>query len=130
MAKRRAPLKVKLKIDPSSTGRFNILIESIEAKALDISISGIGLLSELFLPKGVVVELKLKINNKIIGIKSEIRSAVRAGKGLTRLGMKFIDLDKSQLKTIKNFIKQNEKRYPTRFKLSKKVIAYGQKDKH
>jgi len=130
MAKRRAPLKVKLKIDPSSTGRFNILIESIEAKALDISISGIGLLSELFLPKGVVVELKLKINNKIIGIKSEIRSAVRAGKGLTRLGMKFIDLDKSQLKTIKNFIKQNEKRYPTRFKLSKKGIAYGQKDKH
>ncbi|MBM3252387.1 MAG: PilZ domain-containing protein [Candidatus Omnitrophica bacterium] len=131
MAKKtKASLKVKLNVNPSSKGRFNILIESAEAKALDISVSGIGLLSELFLPRGAILDLELRLHNETIKTKGQIRSAVSVGKGLTRLGIKLIDLGKSKTKIIKRFIKENEKRLPTRLKLTKEGLFYGKKNKH
>jgi c-di-GMP-binding flagellar brake protein YcgR len=114
-------LRVKLKIDSSSKTYIGIITKEIETKALDISVSGIGLLSRFFLPKATVVCLELKIKNKIIKIRGEIRSAISITKNLTRLGIKFIDLDNSKLKIIERFIKENEKRHPTRFKFQKRI---------
>ncbi len=125
--KTKIPLKVELKIDSSLRGRFNIFIESVEARALDISSSGIGMLSEIFLPQGVLVDLQLKIKHRLVKIKGEIRSAISVGDGLSRLGIKFVDLNKREAKLIKDFIKKHEKRRPIRLKLSGKGFSYGKR---
>ncbi|MBM3248609.1 MAG: hypothetical protein FJZ10_04230 [Candidatus Omnitrophica bacterium] len=125
--KPKIPLKVELKIDSSLKGRFNILIESIEARALDISPSGIGMLSEIFLPQGVLVDLQFKIKHRIVKIKGEIRSAISVGEGLSRLGIKFVNLNKKESRLIKDFIEEHEKRRPVRLKLSSKGFDYGKR---
>lgn len=125
--KHRIPLKVELKIDSSLKGRFNILIESVEARALDISASGIGMLSEIFLPQGVIVDLLLKIKHRTVKIKGEIRSAISIGDGLSRLGIKFVDLSKKESKLIQDFIKKHEKRRPIRLKLAGKGFSYDKR---
>ena len=127
MSRKSKPhLKVKLNFSSSLKGRFNILIESAEAKALDISVSGVGLLSELFLPRGAILDLQLRLKNKTIKTRGQIRSAVSVGKGLTRLGIKFVSLSKTKARIIKGFIRENEKRLP-RLKLSKEGLSYGKK---
>lgn len=128
MAKRKKiPLKVKLKIDSSLKGRFNLFIENIEAKALDISVSGIGMLSQILLPQGVILDLQLKIGQRIVKTKGEICSANRVGKDLARLGIKFVGLSKPSSKLIQDFIKKHEKRQPARLKLWKKGFSYGKR---
>ncbi|HOX55083.1 MAG: PilZ domain-containing protein [Candidatus Omnitrophica bacterium] len=110
--------KVKIKVDPSSTERFNIRKEEIEAEALDISILGLGLLSKNFIPKGVIIDLKFEINKKVVELRGQIKSAVSGGRGLTRLGVQFVDIDKAQAEIIENFIKDNERRSEPRLELS------------
>jgi len=114
----KASFKVKLKVDTSLTQHLHFQKDSIDVVTLDISTLGAGLLSKYFIPKGVIVDLKLNIDNKTVQTKGEIMSAVSGGKGLTRLGIKFIDLDKNQLKIIENFIKKNERRSQPRLELS------------
>jgi hypothetical protein len=113
----KASFKAKLNIDSSITQRFNIRQENIEVEVLDISVLGIGLVCKYFIPKGVIVNLQLKINNKLIDVKGEIRSAISGGKGLTRLGIQFIDLDNSEFEIIDKFIKDNERRNEPRLEL-------------
>lgn len=110
--------KVKIKVDSSSTERFNIRKEEIEAEALDISILGLGLLSKNFIPKGVIIDLKFEINRKVLELRGEIKSAVSGGRGLTRLGVQFLDVDKTQSEIIESFIKNNERRSEPRLELS------------
>jgi len=114
----QASFKVNLKIDPSLTKYFKLRKETVEVDTLDISVLGVGLLSKYFIPKGVIVNLQLKINDKIIDAKGEIRSAVSWGKGLSRLGIKLIDLGESEQKIIEKFIKENERRTEPRLELS------------
>lgn len=125
--KLKIPLKVELKIDSSLRGRFNIFIESLEARALDISNSGIGMLSEIFLPQGVTVDLHLRIKHRVIKLKGEIRSAICVGEGMSRLGIKFVKLNKREAKLIKDFIKEHEKRRPIRLKLFSKGFTYDKR---
>ena len=105
----QASFKVDLKVDSAKTKYFSLRMESVEVDALDISALGIALLSNYFVPKGVIVDLQLKIGKNIVDVKGEIRSAVAWGKGQTRLGILFIDIGEPQLKAIKSFIKKNEK---------------------
>ncbi|MBM3252388.1 MAG: hypothetical protein FJZ11_06410 [Candidatus Omnitrophica bacterium] len=100
------------------TKYFKLRKETVEVDTLDISVLGVGLLSKYFIPKGVIVNLQLKINDKIIDAKGEIRSAVSWGKGLSRLGIKLIDLGESEQKIIEKFIKENERRTEPRLELS------------
>lgn len=113
-----ASFKVKLRVDPSLTERFKIRKEEIDAEALDISVLGMGLSCSFFIPKGVAVDLKFEINKKIVEVKGVIKSAVSGGRGLTRLGIQFFDMDKSKLEIIENFIKENERRSEPRLELS------------
>ncbi len=114
----KTSFSVKLKLDLSSGQHFQVKDGSVEAGALDISTLGVGLMSKCFIPKGIVVDLELKINNKTIETRGEIRSAVSGGKGLTRLGIQFVGLDNSQKEIIDNFIKENERRSQPRLNLS------------
>lgn len=114
----KTSFKVRLKIDPVLSERFKIRKEQIEAEALDISALGVGLSCHYFIPKGVIVNLELEVDKKIIEVKGEIRSAVSGGRGLTRLGIQFVDIEKFQSEIIENFIKENERRSAPRLELS------------
>ncbi len=116
--KLRASFKVKLKVNLSSGKQFHVQKGSIAAQVLDVSILGVGLLSKCSISKGIIVDLELKVNGKIIETKGEIRSSIPSDKGLTRIGIRFIGLKRTQLAIIKNFIIDCEKRAPRRMKLT------------
>ena len=107
----------KLIIDPSVKQRFDIAKKDIEVKNLDISLGGVGLLSKYFIPKGVILNLEFTLSDNLIKTKVEVKSAVAAGKGFTRLGTGFIDLTKQQKKLIKDFIKETERRIHPRLEV-------------
>ena len=116
---RRLPISStsKLKIDTSLNQHFNISKKDIKVQLVDISTEGMGILSEYFIPKGIIIELEFKISGKLISAKGEVRVAISGGKGLTRLGIKFINLDKTQGQIINKFVKEYERRAHTRLGL-------------
>ena len=107
----------KLKVDPSVKGHFGIAKKDIKVQIIDISVRGIGVLSKYFIPKGVIIDLEFMISGGLITVRGEVKSAISGGKGLTRLGVKFIDIDKKQHQTIARFIKENERRTQPRLNI-------------
>jgi c-di-GMP-binding flagellar brake protein YcgR len=108
---------VRLKIDPASAKDFRFPKKSVDVQAKDLSIGGVGILSSYHIPKGVVLDLEFTFNDKVIALKGEVRLAQVQEKGQTRLGIKFLDVDKKHLKLIEDFIEENERRVITRLKL-------------
>ena len=114
----KASFKVKLKVDTYLTEYFRFQKESIEVEVLDIGFLGVGILSRYFIPRGAIVDLQFNIDNKTFDVKCQIKSAISGGKGLTRMGIKFLDLDKSELEKIKKIIENNERRKQPRLELT------------
>lgn len=107
-----AALKARLKVDSSVKQYFNIAKRSIEAQIIDIGTGGAGLLSKYFIPTGVKILLEFMISDQLIEVKGEVRSVSLKGKGLTRLGIKFIatditDIVEKNKQVIENFVKEN-----------------------
>ncbi len=100
-------LKAKLKVDSSVKQYFNIAKSSIEVQIIDIGAGGAGLLSKYFIPKGVNILLEFMISGQFFKIKGEVRSVSLKGKGLTRLGIKFRDIDEKDKQEIEKAAKEN-----------------------
>lgn len=94
-----------------------------EVKAVDISEIGIGVSSEYFLPKGVIVDLNIAGTsfglNENIRPKGEVRYCkfVKASKYKYKCGIKFLDLPEKQRKIIAQFIAKYERRQSHRMSL-------------
>lgn len=136
MMESRQATRIKLKLNANiaigdSTKRFfDILKKKITAEMLDISILGAGLLCKHFFPVGAVLKLRFDLpfganNEKIkqIDVSGEIRSAISGGKGLTRLGVRFLDLNDEQRKIIIDFINEHERRKAPRLVISEAADA-------
>lgn len=121
MESRRAPrvkvfIKVDVQIDESMKGHFDISKKNIEAHMLDVSILGVGILSKYFIPKGAVLDftfgLPLKSENQEqkeqpFAVKGRVRSAIPWGKGFTRLGVEFFEIDDVHREILGRFLEQN-----------------------
>jgi c-di-GMP-binding flagellar brake protein YcgR len=103
-------LKTKLKVDPSVKQHFDIARKDVEADILDISLGGIGLMCQYFIPRGVILNLEFKITDAVIQLKGEVRWAKPAGRGQTRVGIQFMDMSKEQKRALEGFLKEHKKR--------------------
>ena len=97
----------KLKVDPSANQHFDIEKKHIRVQIIDISMKGIGLLCKYFIPRGVIIDLEFKVKDELIVV-------ISGGVGLTRLGVKFVDINKEQKRIIEDFLKKNERRIQPR----------------
>lgn len=102
-----AALNAKLKVDSSVKQYFNIAKRSIEGQIIDIGTGGAGLSLKYFIPKGVKIVLEFMILDELIEVKGEVRSVSLKGQGLTRLGIKFTDIDEKNKQVIEKFVKEN-----------------------
>ena len=121
MESRRVPrvkvfIKVNVQIDASMKGHFDISKKDIEAHMLDVSILGIGILSKYFIPKGAILDLTfslpLKSENQEqkeqpFAVQGCVRSAIPWGKGFTRVGVEFSQIDDVHREVLGRFIEQN-----------------------
>lgn len=93
-----------------------------EARAYDISIGGIGLLTKYFLPKGLLLELEIEggpfgLQERIIA-KGEVTHCKNIQVHKYKCGIKFTDMSDKYIKVISQFIAGYEKRQSPRIKLS------------
>lgn len=93
-----------------------------EVKAVDISEIGIGLVSEYFLPKGLILELEIDGApfdlKEVMKIKGEIRYCRYERTVGYRCGVQFLDLSEVYRKAIAEFISTFERRKEPRVKLA------------
>lgn len=116
-------LKVISRLDESVFQKFSLTQgKSFEARVVDISILGVGIVSRFFLPRGLI--LLLEIEGGFLGlkepikVKGEVRYCVYMKSFLYRCGLKFIELDTSVEKKLREFIRKNERRKEPRLKLT------------
>ncbi|MFC1674554.1 PilZ domain-containing protein [Candidatus Omnitrophota bacterium] len=121
--RKQIDLKVLARIPEDSEQKFSLAEkDDFEVTATDISITGLGLLSKYFLPKGLI--LLLEINGAPLGIEKtmELRGEVRysrsAGTLKYRCGFKFLNPPADYVKKIETFIAGRERRKSPRVKLA------------
>lgn len=127
METRRRPrvninLKIVSKIDKASQQKFLLACgEAFKVTAVDISVLGLGIFSENFLPLGLVVALEIDGTifdlNESMNIKAEVRYCKYVGESKYRCGMQFMDVDSRYSEAIKVFIDTYERRKEPRMKL-------------
>lgn len=109
---------VILKVDSSMKDQIRLFQEEQKASVVDISTSGVGMISPIFFPKGAILRLQmdgaaLKIN-KPINIKGEVRYCnPQVGKKY-RLGVKFIEVEGAVVDKIKEYVAKFEGRQAPR----------------
>jgi c-di-GMP-binding flagellar brake protein YcgR len=116
-------LKIICKIEPKYQQKFGLACgDSFEAKALDISVLGVGLLCKYFLPKGLVLEVDIDFapfgQNEIIKIRGEIRHAQYLKNLGYRIGIKFLDISYINKKSIDKYVFSRERRKEPRIRLA------------
>jgi len=116
-------LKIASHIDNQGDQRFTISQGDIfEVEVVDISVSGIGINSKYFLPKGLVIDIEIDgktfDSNTVMRMKGELRYCRSVKVSRYRCGIKFIDPPVEYVKLIRDFITVNERRQEPRVKLS------------
>jgi len=122
-ARHNTDFKVQCEIPEGLKQTFSLASgNSCEVIAKDISESGMGLVSECFFPRGLIVNLK--IGGKAFGLEGDMlfRAEIchcrnQIGQGYL-CGVKFIDLSPNYKKTIAEFIADCERRKSPRIKLA------------
>lgn len=116
-------LKVTLSVDEEFKNKF-VLADgnSFEATALDISVSGLGIISKYYIPKGLIIVLEIPGNmfelKENVKTKAEIRYCKFIKSCEYRCGIKFLDMNEKYKNAIAKFISLYEKRKEPRLKLS------------
>lgn len=94
----------------------------LEAKIFDISVSGIGLGIKYFVPKGLMVSVKIDGTllglDKAMHVKGEICYCNYVQASLYKCGVRFIDIPKRYVTAIINFVSKHEKRKDPRIELA------------
>jgi c-di-GMP-binding flagellar brake protein YcgR len=115
MDTRQAPrhkitLAAKIRVNEVSAKQLTLRKDVIDVQVIDLSVLGIGMVSQSFIPKGMIIDIELLVNSNMLNLKGEVRSAISAGKGLTRLGVQFIELKDKDSQVLKDFIHTYERR--------------------
>lgn len=127
METRRAPrvsvdMKIISQVDEETKQKFSLSSgRKFEARAVDISTKGIGMVCNFFFPAGLIIEMELV--GKLFGvegvmrIKGEIRYSRYLEPGRYRVGIKFVDTPSVYEKKISEFIATYETRREPRLDL-------------
>jgi|GEM_PF-633346 len=106
--------KAKLKVNGAMKEQIHLLQEEQDADIVDISVSGVGMISPVFFPKGAI--LGIQINgaafhaNKPLSLRGEVRYCRPESGKKYRLGIKFVELEDKVLDKIKEYIAKYERR--------------------
>jgi len=116
-------LKVICKIHENFCRKFGLARGDVfELTTVDISESGIGVISEYFLPTGLILELEIEGvpfgAEKIMKIKGEIRYCIYKKNAGYRCGIKFLNILDEYQKNIAKLVSAYEQRKFPRLKLS------------
>lgn len=116
-------LKIASHIDDQGGQKFTISQgDTFDVDVVDISVSGIGVFSKYFLPKGLIIELSIDAkpfgSSGIMKIKGELRYCRSVKISKYRCGIKFINPAAEYVKLIGDFIAKNERRQEARLKLT------------
>ncbi len=112
----RININATLTVDVDTGGKGNVrfLREPQKAVIVDISAVGIGAVSPIFLPKGAVLTIDTDAaifkTEKPVRIKGETCYCRPAKDGKYRVGIKFVNIDKTLLDKIKEYVEQNRDR--------------------
>lgn len=113
---------VRIKLDADATLEVNgatkeqirLLQEEQKAVIADVSISGLGVISPVFFPKGVTLRIQMDgatFNmDKPINVRGEVRYCKPGGERKYKLGIKFIEIEDKVLNKIKEYVAKNERR--------------------
>ena len=128
MRSRLSPrVKTKLKIASRISDEFKDNFgfthsDSFSIDVIDISILGMGVYVDHFLPKGLIVLLDIKGKpfglKKDMSIKVEIKHCEYLKPFAYKCGIQFIDIPSTQIKSINKFIKKYDNREHQRLTLS------------
>lgn len=115
--------RIVCKIDDSQGSNFKLSGgNTFEAEIFDISEGGVGIITSYFLPRGII--LNLKICGKCFGLErdigaiGEVRYSISNKQFGYKCGIKFIDMPVADKEIIANFIASVEKRKFPRAKLT------------
>ena len=116
-------LKIASRIDNQGDQKFSISQGDIfEVEVVDISVSGIGVFSKYFLPKGLIIDIdidgKVFGSDKVMKMKGELRYCRSVKISRYRCGIRFVDPPAEYIKIIAEFISKNERRQDPRVKLA------------
>jgi len=122
---RRIELLVEVDAEINGSAGQKISLASgnkFHAKVVDISESGIGMIIKSYLPKGVIIKLKIggapfNINTDI-EVKGEICYCRNVDKDTYRCGLKFLNLPEEWRAAIAQFISMYDRRKEQRFDVS------------
>lgn len=114
----RAGMRVKMaatimvEIDTDMKEKVRIIREPQKAVIVDISVIGLGVISQIFFPKGAILVIKLDASlfdlEKPVRIIGEVRYCRPSKSKDYRLGVKFLDIDKDLLSRIREHVEQHK----------------------
>ena len=111
----RSPItaKIRLRIDPAMAEMVHLSAEELELPLVDISASGVGLASGVFLPPGALVDLRmnradLAVPGEAAGegemlLVGQVAYAKPQGTGC-RIGISFTHIDEPDKKLIRRYV--------------------------
>ena len=88
----------------STNGKINKFSPVVELQSLDISVGGMGLLSNKRINVFTIIMFRLPINNDVVDITGEVRYCNYIGQGKYKLGIQFKCLDHYSEKVIEEFL--------------------------
>ena len=110
-----------IKVSEKMRDTVNLVKEEFFGQAIDISIGGIGIYIEYYLPTGVHLDLQVEGSplgaQRPLNIKGEVRYCNFIAQHKYRCGLKFIEISKEDRDVIAEFVKNAERRKFPRVKL-------------
>lgn len=116
-------LKAVCRVHKNFCQKFGLTCSDVfKLTVVDISEAGIGVISEYFLPKGLILELEIEriffSSEKIMEIKGEVRYCIYKKNSGYKCGIKFLDIADEYRKDIAKLVATYEQRKFPRVKLA------------
>lgn len=108
----RIDATIMVEIDMGMKEKVRILREPQKAVVVDISAVGIGIIAPIFFPKNALVVVQLDTSSlnfdKSARIIGEVRYCRPTRAEKYRVGVKFLEIEKSLLDKIKDYVERNK----------------------
>ena len=119
--------KVKVRVNPSMQDAIHLEKEAIEVQLVDISIHGVGLLSQIFLPVGTLIDLEFPQSALAVAGSPPAQGSVRITGRITHtkpkgnqchMGLDITQMDEATKRFIQTYVSSIERRRAPRAPLT------------